>query len=124
MQHRKKKTYDKGLRSEKAAAFWLRLKGYRILNARYKTPVGEIDLIIQRNNVIAFVEVKARPTSGQALESITPMMRGRIERAASYYMAKHKVDDMALRFDVVVVCPGILGIVTIQHLDNAWQLTA
>ena len=119
-QSHKKKTYDKGIKAEIMAALWLRVKGYKILESRYKTPVGEIDLIVQRGNVIAFVEVKARQTKTIALESITSNMRGRIGRAASYYIGHHNVADYDMRFDVVTLSPLFLGMVTIQHLDNAW----
>ncbi len=120
----KKKTYDKGLQAEKAAANWLRLKGYKILEQRYKTKYGEIDLIITKKNVIAFVEVKARKTEREALESLTPKMQNRIAQAASYYISQNDVAEYDLRFDLVAVLPPFLGITTIQHLDNAWQLTA
>ncbi len=120
----KTKTYDKGIKAEKAAAKWLILKGYEILETRYKTKYGEIDLIIQKKNTIAFVEVKARVTKDKALESVTPRMQQRIIQAASYYISQNNVEGYDLRFDVISVVPSFLGMVTIQHLDNAWQLTA
>ena len=103
------------MKAERLAGLWLQVKGYKILERRYKTPVGEIDLIIQKNNLIAFVEVKARETKRQALESLTPKMRQRIERAASYYIAHNKCDGFDMRFDLVTVVPPFF----IQHLDNA-----
>ena len=116
----KKETYDKGVRAEKSAANWLRLKGYKILEERYKTQYGEIDLVIQKKNMIAFVEVKARKTRAQGLESITPRMQQRITQAAQYYISQHDVGMNDFRFDVVTVTPALLGMVTIEHLDNAW----
>lgn len=121
IQNHKKKTYDKGLKAEKRAELWLKVKGYKILERRYKTPIGEIDLIVQKNNIIVFVEVKARQTKALALESITFNMRQRIGRAASYYMGHKNLDGCDMRFDVIAVFPSFLGMVTIQHLDNAWQ---
>jgi len=50
---------------ETAAAWWLRLKGWRILARRVRTPAGEVDLIARRGNLIAFVEVKRRATGEQ-----------------------------------------------------------
>jgi hypothetical protein len=52
----------RGRRAEWLAAWWLRLKGYRILARDLRTPVGEIDLIARRGRVLALVEVKARPS--------------------------------------------------------------
>lgn len=120
MEKHKAKTYDKGVKAEWAAANWLKLKGYRILETRYKTKFGEIDLIISKNNLIAFVEVKARKDNATALESITPKMRHRITQAAEFYISQHDVSNYDFRFDVVSVSTGFLGMVTIQHLDNAW----
>ena len=61
----------RGRRAETLAAWYLRLKGYRILARRYRTPVGEIDLIVRRGRLVAFVEVKRRPTEAEAAEAVT-----------------------------------------------------
>lgn len=124
MLNRKAQTYDKGVKAERAAANWLKLKGYKILEMRYKTKFGEIDLIISKSNLIAFVEVKARKDNATALESITPRMRQRITQSAMYYISQNDVGEYDLRFDVVTVSPSFLGMVTIQHLDNAWEAGA
>ena len=124
MLNRKAQTYDKGMKAEKAAANWLKLKGYKILEMRYKTKFGEIDLIIEKNNLIAFVEVKARKDNATALESITPRMRQRITQSAMHYISQNDVSEHDFRFDVVTVSPSFLGMVTIQHLDNAWEAGA
>jgi len=124
MLNRKAKTYDKGVKAERAAANWLKLKGYKILEMRYKTKFGEIDLIISKNNLIAFVEVKARKDNATALESITPKMRLRITQSAQYYISQNDVSEYDFRFDVVTVSPSFLGMVTIEHLDNAWEASA
>ena len=125
----KKKTYQRGVWSEKLAALWLRLKGYKILERRYKTKVGEIDIIARRQNTIIFVEVKARPTIAQALESITPTMKRRIGNTAKYYVSHNDVVDCDLRFDFVAVTPFkikniIKGRFFIHHLDNTWEQEA
>ncbi len=96
-------SYQTGLRAEKLAAWFLRAKGYRILARRYKTPVGEIDLIATRGKTTVFVEVKARGTMDRALESILPKQAARIMRAAEYYMAVQKTQDIAMRFDVIAI---------------------
>ena len=105
---------------------WLRLKGYKIIELRHKTLVGEIDIIARKRNMIVFVEVKARPTMAQAMESITPRMKQRIEMAAVHYMSKNFPKDFDMRFDVVAVLPARFqdisrGRLFIHHLDNAWQ---
>ena len=48
------------------------LKGYRILARRYRTPHGEIDIVARRQQLIAFVEVKARASLDDAAYAVTP----------------------------------------------------
>ena len=107
-----------GLRAESAAAWILRLKGYRILARRYKTPVGEIDIIARRGNVVAFVEVKARAALTAALESVTPRARARITGTARHYIAATPgIAGCTLRFDVIALAPPLSW----RHVVNAWQ---
>lgn len=97
----------RGRRAETLAAWFLRLKGYRVLARRYRTPAGEIDLIVRRGRTVAFVEVKQRPDEAQALEAVTPMARQRIARAAGLWVSRHPAaTGLDLRFDVVLACPG------------------
>lgn len=122
----KKQTYDRGKLAEHIAALWLWVKGYKILARRYKTTVGEVDLIALKGDVIAFIEVKARPTTTQGLESITPKARERIIRTAEHFMtqgvkkAKLSPEKLTMRFDLITVTPPFF----IHHLDNAWQANA
>jgi putative endonuclease len=97
---------QRGRQAEILAAWFLRLKGYRLLARRYKTPVGEIDLIVRRGRTIAFVEVKHRPTVEEATEAATPAGRRRIARAAALWLAKNPAaSDRDLRFDVIIAAP-------------------
>ena len=61
--------YWRGHRGEALAAFWLQLKLYRIRDRRFKTPLGEIDLVVEKGTTIAFVEVKQR--AAEADEALT-----------------------------------------------------
>lgn len=113
----RREAYDHGLWAETAAAIWLCLKGYRILRRRYKTPVGEIDIIARRKNLLAIVEVKARADEGAALEAVSPQGRRRIERATRHFLARHPLyAGFDVRFDVIAVS----GAISVLHLDNAW----
>ena len=106
-----------GLRAETWAAIWLTLKGYRILERRYKTPVGEIDLVVKRGSLIVFVEVKARATLDGARAAITPFQRQRILRAAEYWTARHpRASGFDFRFDAVFVARRL----AIAHLKDAF----
>lgn len=120
MHNNKKKTasYALGLAAEFFAAFILILKGHRILCMRYKTPVGEIDIVAQKGNRLVFVEVKARKRLDDALESVSQTMRRRIARAAGHFISGHpSVAGLQMRFDLFVLAPPLSW----QHLDNAWQ---
>jgi putative endonuclease len=103
--------------AEMAAEFGLRLKGYGILERRCKTRAGEIDLIARRGKRLAFVEVKLRKTEDEALDAITPRLRGRVRRAAALWMARHDPGGrFEPAFDVMVVLPGRWP----RHLQDAF----
>jgi putative endonuclease len=109
--------YARGLVAETIAAWWLRLKGYRILASRHRTPLGEIDLIARRGHSLVFVEVKARATLEAGLEAIAADGYRRIEAAADLYVAAHpKLADLDIRFDLVVISPGRLP----RHVVNVF----
>ena len=95
-----------GLSAESRAAAYLMAKGYRILARRFRTPHGEIDLVAKRRNLVAFVEVKVRPTLAEAAEAVTPKGRQRIARAAQLWLARNAgADGFTLRFDAVLIAP-------------------
>lgn len=108
--------YLRGMIAEIYAILYLTLKGYSILEWRYKTPVGEIDIIAKRGAVLVFVEVKLRADVDSGMVAITPRMQQRISRAAGYFMASHsRFSALSQRFDAVAVS-GF----RVRHLDNAW----
>ena len=114
----RKKAYALGRKGEFLAAFYLRLKGYRILARRYKTPVGEVDLIARKQNTIAFIEVKARKKYQDGVEAITYKQQMRCTRAAKYFLAaKPEYAELDLRFDAMIVLPGV----SLKHLEGAWE---
>ena len=96
----------RGRRAEFLAICLLRLKGYHLLASRYRTPVGEIDLIARRAGTVAFVEVKARSTIAEASEAVSLHGRQRIARAAHLWLARNPAAaELTLRFDVILVAP-------------------
>ena len=95
-----------GRRGETLAAWYLRLKGYRIVATRVKTPVGEIDLIARRFGLTAFIEVKARQSRAEEAMALAAVNTSRISRAAQYYVARHPaLAETPLRFDVIFLAP-------------------
>ncbi len=103
----RQKAERRGRFAESLAAFYLGLKGYRVVARRFKSPVGEIDLIMRRRDVIAFVEVKNRADLDTAALAVTPFARRRLLRAAEAYIGRHPdIAALTLRFDVVLIAPG------------------
>lgn len=118
MSDQKTRTHDQGIMAEGAAEIFLRAKGYKIIERRYRTKVGEVDIIALDGDYVVFVEVKARPTLDEALFSITPKMRGRISEAAMAFLAEHPNYTMRpMRFDVMAVKLPF----TIRHMENAFM---
>lgn len=104
--------------AEWLAAFWLRLKGYRVLARRIRYHIGEIDLICRRGDCLVFVEVKARATAEAALETLRPRQQRRIAAAALRYRQKHPwLATLDYRFDLVTI--GRRGLPC--HIENVWQ---
>jgi putative endonuclease len=106
-QRRRRKQADEGFgrAAEARAAAALAEDGWTLLGQRVRTGVGEIDLVVARAGLLAFVEVKARPTLADAAASLGPRQQGRLARAAEAWLAAHPdVDTGAgIRFDVVLV---------------------
>lgn len=100
------RTYQKGLWAEYVCAWVLRLKGYRILARRYKTPRGEVDLIAKRAHHLAFVEVKYRPDEEAGLVALTPRQAARIKDAAQIFVSQHpSYAACDQRLDLMIVRP-------------------
>ncbi len=82
---------------------YVKKRGYRILDRRFRALDGEIDLICKDQDVIIFLEVKARPAArlGAGIEAVHADKRRRIRAAASVYIKRHKLQDVACRFDII-----------------------
>lgn len=97
----------RGRSGERRAAWLMRVKGYRIVATRYRCKSGEIDLIARRGNLIAIIEVKVRPSLGEAMDAVTPLAQRRIIAAADHWLARQPdYGRLCLRFDLVAVVPG------------------
>ena len=93
-----------GISAEDAASTALERDGWTLLARRLRTQAGEIDLIAERNGLLAFVEVKARPTLAGAAWSLGPKQRARLLAAAEIALGEHPEWGRAgIRFDVLLV---------------------
>ena len=105
----------RGRRGESLAAWYLRLKGWRILARRVKTPRGEIDLIARRGTVVAFVEVKWRASAAELDHAIDAYRLRRVLAAAEAVGHRYARPDDQQRIDVVLLAPGRFP----RHMANA-----
>jgi putative endonuclease len=107
-----------GISAESRAAAFLIAKGFRILARRWRSPLGEIDIIARRRSLLVFAEVKARANLDEAAESINERQRRRIAAAAEVWLAANadeKIHD--IRFDAILVAPGKIP----RHIPAAFE---
>jgi putative endonuclease len=108
-----------GLSAESRAADYLTGHGYAIAARRFKSPVGEVDIVARRDGELVFVEVKARRRLDDAALSVTPRQQRRIVAAAEAWLADHPDDGTrGIRFDVILVARN-----GTQHIAAAFDAT-
>jgi len=103
---------------EKACAF-LQAKGLNLVDRNYRSPFGEIDLIMQDKNEVVFIEVRSRAynTYGTAIESINKAKQRKVLKSAMCYLQKRKwLDKVNYRFDAVGCSPT-----NIEWIKNAFS---
>ncbi len=116
------KRRDTGILGEKLAGDFLRKRGYRILEANYRCPRGEVDLIAEHKDYLVFVEVRTKRSRefGTPEESITPTKMERLRTVASHYRQTHDNLPQLWRIDVVAVELGRRGKPSrIELIENA-----
>lgn len=114
---RKRRSERKGRRAELLAALALMLKGYRIVSMRYRTPVGEIDIVARKRDLVAFVEVKARRDLAAGVDAVSFSAQRRIAAAAELFISRQKDGPgLSWRHDVIVVSPWTWP----KHLEDAF----
>jgi putative endonuclease len=112
---------QKGYKGEDIAVEHLIKHGYRIIKKNFTFgKFGEIDVIAEHNNVLLFIEVKARFNDkfGDPLFSINQKKQQHIRRAAEGYLYINKITNKVCRFDVIIV--DLFNKKVIQHLENAF----
>ncbi len=105
-----------GRRGERLAGWWLRLKGWRILDRRVRTPAGEVDLVARKGTLVAFVEVKTRATAAELDWAIDERRLARVAAAAELLMPRYAGPGDDIRVDVILLAPGSRP----RHIENAW----
>ncbi len=108
-----------GISAESRAAAYLVAKGYRILARRWRSPLGEIDIVARRRKTLVFVEVKARATLDDAAEAITERQRARIAACAEAWLATYPQPNVLdMRYDAMLVAPGKIP----RHIPSAFGI--
>jgi putative endonuclease len=107
----------RGRGAEAIAAWWLRLKGWRILARRARVPGGEVDLVARRGRTLAFVEVKARSTDEAADFALDEWRIRRVVTASERLAPRFMRAGDEVRIDAIFVVPGRLP----RHMTNIWH---
>lgn len=115
---RRKQAEDFGRHGETLALWYMRAKGYFLVTRRYKTPAGEIDLVMRRGRQLVFIEVKTRTKSDELGMALAQVNAARIGHAAQHFIMRHKRHAACdLRFDVIFLAPWAWP----RHVKNAFQ---
>ena len=113
-----------GRRGESAAADYLKKKKYRIVGMNYACRFGEIDLIAEDREYIVFVEVKSRKDArfAAAREYVNEAKQRRITATAELWLMQNETKKQP-RFDVIEVYGTDGEIRSINHIENAFEVT-
>ena len=106
---------------ERIAERWLRERGWKLIQRRFRSGHRDIDLVVERDGLVAFVEVKARRGSrfGDPVEAVNWQKQRELGRSARVWIARHGRADEAYRFDVVgVLVEG--SQVRVRHVEGAF----
>lgn len=110
-----------GLFGELRSSIYLREKGYRILNANYKTKFGEIDIIAEDEEYICIIEVKTRRAGGwfSPADAVNKAKEERVKSAAAHFATAAKIKKQ-LRFDIIEVITDDFIDYEMNHIINAF----
>ncbi len=114
-----------GESGENIAARELTARGYAILERRYRTRHGEIDIVAEHGATIVFVEVRARATAefGRAAETVTGQKKRKVTAMAVEYLARHHITNRPCRFDVVAIDEALGPRPEVVVYPNAFDAT-
>ena len=108
----------KGHKGETLATIFLMLKGYRIIARRYKTKLGEVDIIARKRDVVAMVEVKARASLLEAMDAVDNSTMRRIEAAGDIWLSKQRdYARLNIRYDLIAILPRKWPV----HVESLFQ---
>jgi putative endonuclease len=98
------RAYARGVAAEVAACTVLEQEGWVVLDRRVRTEAGEVDVVAEKDGLLAIIEVKARPTLANAAAALSPRQQARLLEAAGIVLAAHPTwGANGVRFDLLVV---------------------
>ena len=113
-----------GKQGEDLACAELCRRGYELLDRRYRTRIGEIDIVARHRGTIVFVEVKTRGSEefGAGAAAVTGSKQRRIGQMAVDFLSRRRLTDQPCRFDVVAVS-FVQGQPCVEIYENAFDIT-
>jgi putative endonuclease len=114
-------TREKGNEGEDMAATFLVNAGYKILERNWQSGKNELDLIVEKDDEIIFVEVKMRKSDsyGEPWEAVNQTKRRRVIQAANAYILRYKIEKK-VRFDIVSIVKRYNQKAEILHIEEAF----
>ena len=114
---------EKGRWGEQAAADWLKKHGWRIRAKNFSCRFGEVDIVAENREYLAFVEVKLRKDAAfaEAKEFVSYAKQRRLISTAQYWLALRPTEKQP-RFDVVEIYGRKGAVASINHIENAYTL--
>lgn len=110
-----------GNTGEQAVEKWLTLNNFKVLARNYSIRYGEVDLIAQKDEVIAFIEVKTRKTEYFPISLVVNKSKQlKIIKAAKHFVLQNQIRDKVLRFDVATVILKENGNHVVNYIPNAF----
>jgi putative endonuclease len=113
-------SYKKGVNSENKGSCFLKRSNFSVLEQRYKTPFGEIDIVACKDKVLHFVEVKCRTTLDKARCAISKKQIRRIACATLFFLSnfpQYEQQNFEIQFDAIFVAEN-----GVHFLEKAWNL--
>lgn len=113
-----------GDKAESLACEYLSKRGLSLLTRNYRCRGGEIDLIMQHDDSLVFIEVRYRKNVGygRAAETVTAYKQRRLIHCAQVYLKHHRAWNVPARFDVISI-EGQPDQLQIDWISNAFQVT-
>lgn len=112
-----------GDRGEIIAADYLAAQGYKIIGQKIRASFGELDLVVQKNDTLVFVEVKTRAGTGFGApeESVDAAKQKKLTQLAAWYLQQHSPAKTKARFDVISIYYDGRQEPQVRHFENAFE---